>query len=112
MLHLVGQENFIEGTHHPDISDDKELIQYYLNVIKLFYATPEADKWIASKLREDIPIIVKYSSISRTEAILWWCNAQWKLINKTHKDRYVKQEEWVDEKGKCERYLVWLEEKK
>lgn len=111
MLHLLGVENAIEGMHHPNIVDNKELIQFYINILRLFYASPEAEKWVAQKLKEDVGMIADYCEMTKTEAILWWCKSQWKLINQKYVDRYSVVEYFEDDFGVCERYLVWLEEK-
>lgn len=109
--HKTGIENALTGVHHKNIIDDSELIQYYINVLRLFFGTPEAEAWMAQKLREDVPVLAKVTGMSRQKAILWWCNAHWKLISATHKEHYEPQEIWEDEFGPVESYIVWLEEK-
>lgn len=108
----VGYEHRLVGTEHKDVVITSELVDFYIKVLNLYYDDPDAQKWVAQKMKEDVVMLSKYHNLPRKAVLLEWLRWQWKLINTNVKDKYKITDEYFNDDGKLiQEYEVWLEEK-
>ena len=114
MLHKWGREEAIIGTH--DVSEFKmeDVVKFYVKIFNLYYGDQEGKEWLAKKIREDIPVLLKAtkdSGITMDEVKYEWCNTHYKFLRKFLKEHYEAISVEYDADGhKIERYEVWIEQ--
>lgn len=108
----VGYEYHIVSKKHKEVVLHRELIDYYVMCLNLYYDDDEAQKWLATKMIEDVNFLYQYNRISKAEILKKWLLFQLEIIEQFVDVRYNILEEHLDEANEVvQTYEIWLEEK-